>query len=125
MMRKAKAFYIDSENICNFKKFEPYDLFRDIVDGDVVYVFYSNEHQREKVEKSLNLHKDVRIIYLKCRVDRECLDEKIKKVIHERYARYVRHIIISSDTDFTGYIRWNALKKVERRGVQGASWYKM
>lgn len=119
-----KAYYIDSENINNFSIYP--DLLKDIEDDDVVYVFYTTQHQRNCVERTLNISDTVRISYLHCSAEKEPLDQKIKKVILDHYARYRKHIIISSDTDFTGFIMWGfgtdiigPLRKCERRGVQG------
>lgn len=124
-----KAYYIDSENINNFSKFA--ELMSDIEEDDVIYVFYTKQHQRDCVERTLLVNDSVRILYLQCGTEKEPLDEKIKLVICEHYGRYRKHIIISSDRDFTGFIIWGngallgPLKKCVRRGVQGDRWFKV
>ena len=124
-----KAYYIDSENINNFFKFS--GIMSDLEDGDIIYVFYTKKHQKDCVERTLLLRESVRVLYLQCKTEKEPLDEKIKMVVCEHYGRYKRHIIISSDKDFTGFIIWGKgdllgpLKKCERRGVQGDLWYRI
>lgn len=124
-----KAYYIDSENINNFSIYS--ELLLDIKEDDVIYVFYTKQHQRDCVERTLSVTDSVRILYLRCGTEKEPLDEKIKRVICEHYGRYRKHIIISSDKDFTGFIIWGRgaiigpLKKCERRGVQGAKIFKV
>lgn len=96
-----KAFYIDTDNLCNFENNS--NLFKEYSKGDKVYVFYTRVANMNKAEETLNkfcgvFFKDMEDIELK--QGYQSLDLHLIDTVRKNMVKYSKNIVISNDKGY-------------------------
>lgn len=111
----AKAYYLDTDNICNFKiEYKP--IIKDFVKGDIIYLIYTREGNKSKALNSLMYLHHIGIDSIKllqCEPGFQSLDLYLIEQVQKH--KNGKSIIVSNDKGFDDFFKDS--EDVERRGT--------